>query len=94
MIFTGVKRFIKREGPHPFNRCIKLSVWIVDWDIPTERRALFYYHLNKIKRRHELYGSMSSQSVMVLEEPSVAEAVYRLAARFGHANLYRAEKLR
>jgi len=68
-------------------------MWLVDWDIPSEKRVLFYYHLGKIKKKYGLYGVMSSQSVMLVDDESIAREVYELANRYGQANLYRVEKV-
>jgi len=68
-----------------------MEYWLVDWDIPRERRFMFYYYLRKLKRRYNII--MSSASVLVTRERSIAEKVYRLATKYGKANLYRAEKI-
>jgi len=70
-----------------------VHVYLVDWDIPRGVRRKFYYELAKIKRAHGLHGSMSSQSVMLIDDGSVAREVYELANRYGQANLYRVEKV-
>ncbi len=68
-------------------------MWLVDWDIQSKKRGLFYYHLKKIRKKYGLYGAMSSQSVMLIDDESVAREVYELADKFGQASLYRVEKV-
>jgi len=74
------------EEPKPEKR-----TYIVDWDIPTERRRMFYYYLNQVKARHGLEGSMSSQSVMMATDEELAREVFALASKYGKASLYLAD---
>lgn len=50
------------------------ETYIVDWDLPMEKRRMFYYYLEKIKKKHEVEGSMSSQSVMIINDSDLARA--------------------
>lgn len=69
------------------------NLYVVDWDIPMEKRRMFYYYLNKIKARREIVGSMSSQSVMMVNDEDLAREVYVLASKYGRTSLYSATLL-
>lgn len=64
------------------------KTYLVDWDIPMQRRRMFYYNLNKIKVKHELVGSMSSQSVFIVADIKLAREVHDLASSYGLSHLY------
>ena len=68
------------------------KVYIVDYDIPVERRGAFYKALERLRKRLGI-SSWSTQSVLITDNYSLAVQVYRLATRYGRANLWRAEKI-
>ncbi len=70
------------------------SGFIVDWDIPTKCRRMFYYHLKKIRLKYEIQGTMSTASVMHTDDRKLAEDVFNLATKYGKANLYAASLVR
>jgi len=69
------------------------KAYIVDWDIPMEKRRMFYYHLNKIKDAWGILGSMSSMSVMTVLDKDLALEVFNLASRYGRSSIYEAKLL-
>jgi hypothetical protein len=74
----------------------KRSVWIVDYDIPSEPAAVrkrFYRALTRILSELGVKRDWSTWSVVVLQDEEVARAVYETARRFGVSHLYRGEQL-
>jgi len=69
------------------------KLFIVDWDIPAKKRRLFYYYLMKLKKKYGLFGSMSTMSVMVVDNVEVARAVHNLAKKYGESHLYEAKEI-
>jgi len=70
-------------------------LYLVDWDVPREpqsHRRAFYRYLEKLKLQMDLFGRMSTKSVLVTTDQRLAEKIYRLACQFGVANIYIAEK--
>lgn len=70
--------------------------YIVDYDIPanpSRRRRGFYRALKKLKEGMDLYGRMSTMSVLITVDREFAESVYLLAMQYGRANMYEARKL-
>jgi len=71
-------------------------VWIVDWDIPSDsaaKRVRFYRALKKLWVAHEGGQEMSTQSVLITEDPGFAKDVYGLAKAFGVAHIYEARQI-
>jgi len=68
------------------------KVFIVDYDIPVERRGAFYKALERLRKRLGIH-KWSTMSVLITEDYHLAIQVYRLANRYGRANLWRAEKI-
>ena len=71
----------------------KQTVWIVDWDIPLEphsRRRAFYRALKKLRKGFGLEGSLSTASVLIVEDEELAWKVYELASSHGRSNIYQA----
>ncbi|MEM2370581.1 MAG: hypothetical protein QXH51_06735 [Candidatus Bathyarchaeia archaeon] len=66
-------------------------IYIVDWDIPEEKRFLFYYYLKKIKRKYRLSVTISTYSVVKVNDEKLAREIFELASKYGKANLYKAE---
>lgn len=65
--------------------------FIVDYDVPREpqsKRQAFYRQLSKIKQKMGLFGKMSTMSVVVTADRTLATEIYLLAKKYGRANLY------
>ena len=59
------------------------SIFIVDWDLPTNNsRFGFYRSLKKLRKEMNVEEEMSSKSVLVTENEQFALAVYDLAAEY------------
>lgn len=71
----------------------KETIFIIEWDISLKRRRMFYYHLTKLKKKYGLFGSMSTMSVMVVDNVEVARAVHNLAKEYGESHLYEAKEI-
>ncbi len=71
---------------------MRTTVFIVDYDIPiTKNRFRFYRDLKRLKEKTGLYGSMSTQSVLVTYDEALARRVFALASRFTlRVHIYRA----
>lgn len=71
-------------------------VYIVDWDIPTEpawRRAYFYKKLQKLRREYGFEGSLSTASVLIIQDRDFAMAVHALASEYGRSNIYEGRRI-
>lgn len=66
-------------------------VYIIDYDIPIRplrKRRAFYRGLAKLKKQMGLFGKMSTMSVVVTADRTLATEIYLLAKKYGRANLY------
>lgn len=74
-----------------------MTIFIVDYDLPANNTRRRFYR--RIKRWLKANGTLetadwSTQSVVITTDREFAEFVYEEASHLGHANLYRAVKLR
>ena len=69
------------------------TVFVIEWDVSLKRRRMFYYYLAKLKKKYDLFGSMSTMSVMVVNSVEVARAVHSLAKKYGESHLYEAKEI-
>ena len=73
------------------------SLWVVDYDIPTEpkaRRMAFYRALWALLEEHKiLRTSKSTQSVWILDSQPIATEIHELASKFGVSHLYQASEV-
>ena len=66
--------------------------YLVEYDIPVERRFAFYKALSRFKEKERRFFT-STQSVIIIDDRSLAFKVYSLAKRYGKANIWIATKL-
>ena len=66
--------------------------FLIEYDIPLEKRFAFYKALQRLKQRTQRFFT-STASVVILDDEGLAWQVYRLAKRYGKANIWRATKL-
>ncbi len=74
------------------------SLWVVDYDIPTEpkaKRMAFYRALWALLEEHKIVRttSKSTMSVWILDSQEIATQIHELAARFGVSHLYQASEV-
>jgi len=70
------------------------TVWIVDYDLRmANSRRQFYREVKRLMRKLNLSGSLSTFSVVVVQDEELARAIYALASRYGRAHLYKAERV-
>jgi len=73
------------------------TIWIVDYDLPqNSSRRNFYRHVAAWIKEHGAVDSWdrSTQSVLITTDKDLAQFVYDEASQLGHANIYRARKVR
>jgi hypothetical protein len=74
-----------------------ITLYIVDYDLslslPSQRRA-FYRSLHKILKSVSRETGWSTQSVIVIEDRTIAESIFELARGLGSVHLYQGEKIR
>lgn len=67
-------------------------LYIVDYDVPREpqsKRRAFYRRLSKLKEKINLFGKMSTKSVVTTTDRALATQIYNLAKTYGgKANFY------
>jgi len=73
-------------------------MYLVDYDlsvVPASRRVQFYRKFKKLKISYKIFtGSRSTYSVFYTQNRALAEAVYKLALKFGAVcHLYDAKRL-
>jgi len=71
-------------------------VWIVEWDIPSDsaaKRVRFYRALKKLWVASQGEKEMSTQSVLVTDNPELAGEVFNLAKAFGTCHIYEARQI-
>jgi len=68
------------------------SRYLIEYDIPTERRYAFYKALQRLKQRTQRFFT-STASVVILDDEGLAWQVYKLAKKYGKANIWKAVKL-
>jgi len=70
------------------------TVWIVDYDLRmANSRRQFYREAKRLMRELGLMGSLSTYSVVVVNDEELARAVHALASKYGRAHLYKAERI-
>ena len=63
-------------------------VYLIEYDIPTNRRKKFYRELKKMKEKENANFDRSTLSVLCTKDPEVAKKIYHLASYFGKAKVY------
>jgi hypothetical protein len=63
----------------------------VHYDIPEKpiaRRRAFYRARTQLFKEHKIWAHRSTDSVLICDNKTLARALFNLAVRYGHANLY------
>lgn len=69
-------------------------LWVVDYDIPTDRvarvakRRVFYRALHEILSAHDFVADRSTQSVWILDNEGIGNEIHSLACRYGKSDLF------
>lgn len=74
-----------------------MTIWIVDYDLPQDSsRRNFYRHVAAWIKEYGADDSWdrSTQSVLITTDKDLAEFVYAEASHLGHANIYKAQKVK
>lgn len=66
--------------------------YLVEYDIPVERRFAFYKALSRFKEKERRFFT-STQSVIIIDDKELAWKIYHLAKRYGKTNIWVATKL-
>lgn len=71
------------------------KLYVVDYDIPADadNRRTFYRRLHIILAAHGLVVERSTQSVWILDNREIAQAIHALALNYGSSNIYEATKI-
>jgi hypothetical protein len=72
------------------------TVYVVEWDIPSDsaaKRVRFYRALKKIWKDYGAEREMSTKSVFVTSDADFAKDVFGLAKGYGVAHLYEARQI-
>ena len=73
-----------------------VQYYVVDYDIPVDpqaKRRAFYRALHKTLRAYEIEADRSTQSVWIIDNKKIAEAIHSLAASYGTSHLYQATQV-
>jgi hypothetical protein len=76
---------------------MRVTVWIVDYDLPqTSNRRQFYREIQRFLRDRNVSGETgwSTQSVVITPDREFAEFVYEKASQLGHVHIYKAELIK
>ncbi len=73
---------------------MKVVYYVVDYDVPVEKRYGFYKKLNRISKKYGGYIVKSTLSVVITTSRKFAEDIYNLVHEFeGKANIYEARRI-
>lgn len=88
---------LRRRGTPPEKLRPPVTLFICDYDLPANNsRRRFYRRIQRWLKANgtDETAAWSTQSVVITTDRDFAEFVYQEASRLGHANLYKAEKIK